>query len=108
MTAFVAALGLLTANDALAGRVDGERILSHSLILAAYALLLVMNLPRLRDTPPPARLERTGGGPWSLGGGAAGNDAGNDGDNGPTATVYPFPARASATIPVQPKRRRSA
>ncbi len=96
LTAFVAVLGLLTANDALAGRVDGARVLSHSLVLAGYVLLLVMNLPRLRDTPPPQRAQNPSGG-WTLTGKG-------DEDDGPAATIYPFPVRASVA-PTQRRRR---
>jgi predicted anti-sigma-YlaC factor YlaD len=86
MTAFVAVLALLTANDAMAGRVEGDRILSHGLLLAGYGLLLVLNHPRLRDHQPPAgRVRRPT--PWSLGGTA-------DDGQGPSAAVYPFPVRA--------------
>lgn len=89
MTAFVAVLGLLTANDALAARVDASRVLSHSLVLAGYGLLLVMSLPRLRDTPPAAT-----GHPAGI---RASSD--NDGDeDGPAAQVYPFPVRAQVAV----------
>lgn len=86
MTAFIAVLALLTANDAMAGRVDGDRILSHSLLLAGYALLLALHHPKLRDHQPPAR-RNPGPSPWSLTGGTGDED-------GPSATVYPFPVRA--------------
>ena len=51
MTAFIAVLGLLTANDAFAGRVENDRILSHSLLLAGYALLLTLHHPRVEIQP---------------------------------------------------------
>ncbi|GIH10582.1 membrane protein [Rhizocola hellebori] len=94
MTAFVAVLGLLTANDALVGRVDGGRILSHGLVLAGYALLLVMNLPRLRSPGPPADAQ-TPGSHWTL--------RPHDDGSGPLAPVLPFPANAATA-----QRRRAA
>ncbi len=88
MTAFIAVLGLLTLNDALAGRVDTDRVLSHGLLLAGYALLLVLHHPRLRGQQPPAgRVGRPSA--WSIGGGDSG-----DGEDGPSAVIYPFPVRA--------------
>jgi predicted anti-sigma-YlaC factor YlaD len=99
MTAFVAVLGLLTANDALAGRVDAARILSHGLVLIGYALLLVINLPRFRGTQPPAATRLPGGG-WTGGRG--------DDDGGSLAPVLPFPVRASAAFRVNVRTRRAA
>ncbi len=99
MTAFVAVLGLLTINDALAGRVDGSRILSHSLVLTGYALLLLMNLPRLRSTDPPAR-SQTPGSRWGLPHG--------DDDSGPLAPVLPFPAHRAVTAHVKTATRKAA
>lgn len=87
MTAFIAMLTLLTANDALAGRVEASRILSHSLVLTGYVLLLVMNRSRLRDTRPPAAKLRPG------------HDrvGGHEDDDRPAAMVLPFPVRPPAT-----------
>jgi len=99
MTAFVAVLGLLTVNDALVGRVDGSRILSHGLVLTGYALLLLMNLRRFRSTDPPARTQ-TPGSHWSLRHG--------DGDGGPLAPVLPFPARRAVTAHVKTAIRKAA
>jgi predicted anti-sigma-YlaC factor YlaD len=42
LTAFVAALSLLTASDVIAGRVHLDRALSHGLILVGYLLVLVL------------------------------------------------------------------
>ena len=99
MTAFVAVLGLLTANDALAGRVDASRILSHSLVLTGYALLLVINLPRFRGSQPPAATQIPGGG-WNVGRG--------DDDGGPLAPVLPFPVHSSAAFRITAQTRRAA
>lgn len=43
LTAFVAALSLLTASDVIAGRVDLGRVLSHAFILVGYLLVLVLS-----------------------------------------------------------------
>jgi predicted anti-sigma-YlaC factor YlaD len=53
LTAFVAALSLLTASDVIAGRVDLGRVLSHAFILAGYVLVLALSrlLPS-RGQPP--------------------------------------------------------
>ncbi|MEV4416591.1 zf-HC2 domain-containing protein [Catellatospora sp. NPDC049609] len=91
MTAFVVMLSLLTANDALAGRVEAERIMSHGLVLAGYGLLLTLNLRRFRGEDPPASRRRPSSG-WSLRGGDA------DGE-GPLAPVYPFPVRVAVAEP---------
>ncbi|BCJ74799.1 membrane protein [Catellatospora sp. IY07-71] len=88
MTAFVVMLTLLTANDALAGRVEGARIMSHGLVLAGYGLLLALNLRRFRGEEPPG-VRRRPPSAWSLRGG-------DDGD-GPLAPVYPFPVRVAVT-----------
>ncbi|GAA1662582.1 zf-HC2 domain-containing protein [Catellatospora bangladeshensis] len=88
MTAFVVMLTLLTANDALAGRVEGARIMSHGLVLAGYGLLLALNLRRFRGEEPPGARRRPPSA-WSLRGG--------DEDDGPLAPVYPFPVRVAVT-----------
>jgi predicted anti-sigma-YlaC factor YlaD len=49
LTAFVAVLTLLSANDLIAGRVDPGRLLSHGFILAGY--LLILGLSRRRHDP---------------------------------------------------------
>jgi predicted anti-sigma-YlaC factor YlaD len=45
LTAFVAVLTLLTFNDLIAGRVDPARVLSHGIIVAGYAIVLVISRP---------------------------------------------------------------
>ncbi|MFD0744014.1 hypothetical protein ACFQ1L_20930 [Phytohabitans flavus] len=53
LTAFVAALSLLTASDVIAGRVDLSRVLSHAFILVGYVLVLVLSrLQPARGGPP--------------------------------------------------------
>lgn len=84
LTAFVTVLALLTANDAVAGRVDTSRILSHGFILAGYAILLTLGRPRFDNLDPPAGRDRTG---WRLR---------LDGDHdGPLATIHHLPVRAA-------------
>jgi predicted anti-sigma-YlaC factor YlaD len=87
MTAFVGVLALLTVNDALAGRVDTGRILSHGLVLAGYALLILLNLSRFRGGQPPVSADR--GNRWAI-------LPGDEDGGGPLAPVYPFPVRVSA------------
>ncbi|GAA3751146.1 zf-HC2 domain-containing protein [Plantactinospora mayteni] len=63
LTAFVAVLTLLSVNDAIAGRVDLNRILSHGLILAGYLLILGLSRPTIESGEPPYRHgQRTGPG----------------------------------------------
>ncbi|MEV0453891.1 zf-HC2 domain-containing protein [Catellatospora methionotrophica] len=99
MTAFVAVLGLLTANDALTGRVDGSRIVSHSLVLAGYVLLVMLSLPGWRDQPPVGHAARPGR--WSI----RGDD---DSDDAPLAPVYPMPVRAATAHHATAEHRRAA
>ncbi|BCB75345.1 zf-HC2 domain-containing protein [Phytohabitans flavus] len=54
LTAFVGALTLLTMNDLIAGRVDLTRVLSHSIIVAGYAIILVMSRLGIGPGEPPA------------------------------------------------------
>ena len=54
LTAFVALLTLLTANDLWSGRVEPEHLLSHGLVLAGYAILIALTRPTLRWTGPPS------------------------------------------------------
>ncbi|MDI1464061.1 zf-HC2 domain-containing protein [Catellatospora sp. KI3] len=100
MTAFVVVLGLLTANDAVFGRVEAARILSHSLVLAGYALLLLLNLPRFGGRRPPGSLRRPGSS-WRLG------DTGPD-DEGPLAPVLPLPVRVHSGTPATAEHKRAA
>ncbi|MEO3925511.1 zf-HC2 domain-containing protein [Micromonosporaceae bacterium B7E4] len=63
LTAFVAVLTLLSVNDAIAGRVDPNRILSHGLILAGYLIILGLSRPTIESGEPPSRHgQRTGPG----------------------------------------------
>ncbi|MGW4461982.1 zf-HC2 domain-containing protein [Micromonospora sp. NPDC004704] len=55
LTAFVAVLTLLSANDMIVGRVDLSRILSHGFILAGYVIILVLTRPALDPGEPPQR-----------------------------------------------------
>jgi predicted anti-sigma-YlaC factor YlaD len=54
LTAFVALLTLLSANDLWSGRVEPERLLSHGLVVVGYVILMVQNRPTLRWTGPPS------------------------------------------------------
>jgi predicted anti-sigma-YlaC factor YlaD len=101
MTAFVAVLTLLTVNDALTGRVEASRILSHGFVLTGYFLLLVMNMRRFRDLEPPAEHRRPPL-PWTPGGRGTGDD------DGPLATVHPLPVRLSHPRQVTATTRRAA
>lgn len=58
LTAFVAVLSLLSANDAIAGRVDAGRLLSHGLVVAGY--LIILGLYRFGVDPgePPRHGQR--------------------------------------------------
>ncbi|WP_027344308.1 zf-HC2 domain-containing protein [Hamadaea tsunoensis] len=84
LTAFVLVLTLLTVNDALTGTVDTSRILSHILLVAGYALLVVLGRPRFTDVDPPRRRERPG---WRM----------RLEEDGPLATVHPLPIRPQPT-----------
>jgi predicted anti-sigma-YlaC factor YlaD len=53
LTAFVAVLTLLSANDMIVGRVDVSRILSHGFILAGYLIILALTRPALDPGEPP-------------------------------------------------------
>ncbi|WP_212822791.1 zf-HC2 domain-containing protein [Catellatospora sp. TT07R-123] len=101
MTAFVVVLGLLTANDALTGRVEAARVLSHGFVLAGYALLLLLNLPRFRGEQPPGAARRPGSS-WRL------TDTGPDDGEGPLAPVLPLPVRVRSGSPVVAEHRRAA
>jgi predicted anti-sigma-YlaC factor YlaD len=54
LTAFVALLTLLSANDLWSGRVEPGRLLSHGLVVAGYVILMVLTRPGLGWTGPPS------------------------------------------------------
>jgi len=58
LTAFVAVLTLLSANDMIAGRVDVGRIVSHGLVLAGYLIILGLSQPALDPGEPPTQRRR--------------------------------------------------
>ncbi|WP_173164883.1 zf-HC2 domain-containing protein [Phytohabitans suffuscus] len=63
LTAFVAALSLLTASDVIAGRVDLDRVLSHAFVLVGYVLVVLLS--RLQPARGgPAGGQRTPGPAW--------------------------------------------
>jgi predicted anti-sigma-YlaC factor YlaD len=55
LTAFVAMLVLLSANDALVGTVDGARLVSHAFVVAGYLVLVALSRPRFDFGDPPAQ-----------------------------------------------------
>ncbi|WSN13092.1 hypothetical protein OG792_09450 [Micromonospora sp. NBC_01699] len=65
LTAFVAVLTLLSANDMIVGRVDLSRILSHGFILAGYLIILALTRPALDPGEPPQR-RRSGPSRWRV------------------------------------------
>ncbi|MET7420541.1 zf-HC2 domain-containing protein [Dactylosporangium sp. NPDC005555] len=58
LTAFVALLALLSANDLLAGAVETARLVSHGFVLAGYAIVLALSRPALDPGGPPADRRR--------------------------------------------------
>jgi hypothetical protein len=54
LTAFVAALSLLSLDDVLSGAVAWSRLASHTLILAGYAIVVALSRPGLRLDDPPS------------------------------------------------------
>lgn len=100
MTAFVAVLTLLTVNDAIIGRVEVSRILSHGFVLVGYALLLVLN--RRGFGEPPGDRKPT---PWRLPSDGTTEDGHAD---GPLATVHPLPVRMAYRQQVTAQQRRAA
>jgi predicted anti-sigma-YlaC factor YlaD len=54
LTAFVAALTLLTASDIIAGRVDLDRVLSHAFIVAGYVIVVVLSRYGREPGEPPS------------------------------------------------------
>jgi predicted anti-sigma-YlaC factor YlaD len=65
LTAFVAALTLLTASDVMAGRVDLDRVLSHAFIVVGYAIVLVLSRAAREPGEPPTD-QRTPRPAWRL------------------------------------------
>jgi predicted anti-sigma-YlaC factor YlaD len=63
LTAFVAALTLLTVSDALAARVDPTRVASHLAVLAGYLVILVLYRRSPAGDGPTGRRERS---PWRV------------------------------------------
>ncbi|MDG6102137.1 zf-HC2 domain-containing protein [Dactylosporangium aurantiacum] len=58
LTAFVALLALLSANDLLAGAVETARLVSHGFVLAGYAIVVALSRPALDPGGPPADRRR--------------------------------------------------
>jgi predicted anti-sigma-YlaC factor YlaD len=58
LTAFVALLALLSANDLLAGAVQTARLVSHGFVLAGYAIVLALSRPALDPGDPPSDRQR--------------------------------------------------
>lgn len=55
LSAFVALLALLSANDVLAGQVQQIRLASHGFVVAGYLIVLTLCHPRLDPGAPPQR-----------------------------------------------------
>ena len=53
LTAFVVTLTVFSVDDLLAGAVSWGRLASHALLLAGYALVVVLSRPGLRPDDPP-------------------------------------------------------
>ncbi|MEO3745749.1 zf-HC2 domain-containing protein [Plantactinospora sp. B5E13] len=66
LTAFVAVLTLLSTNDVIAGRVDAGRILSHTLIVAGYLIILGLSRPAFDTGEPPRRSGPGRGTTWRV------------------------------------------
>jgi predicted anti-sigma-YlaC factor YlaD len=64
LTAFVGALLLLSAGDFIEGAVAWSRLASHILLIAGYAVVVVLSRPRFRQDDPPAFRNR--GSRWRL------------------------------------------
>jgi predicted anti-sigma-YlaC factor YlaD len=62
LTAFVAVLILLSVSDAVLGRVEAGRLLSHGFIIAGYLVILALTRPALDFGDPPG--PRGHGSPW--------------------------------------------
>jgi hypothetical protein len=62
LTAFVGVLGLLSVDDLVGGRVDVARLLSHTIVVVGYVVVLVMSRPGFDRGVPPAGGTDTGSG----------------------------------------------
>jgi predicted anti-sigma-YlaC factor YlaD len=60
LTAFVAALVMLSAGDVIGGRVEAARLASHGFVVAGYLLVLVLSRTSLDLLPPGRRESRPG------------------------------------------------
>src|SRR5262245_15855613 len=69
LTAFVAALSLLSLDDILSGAVEWSRLASHTLLLAGYAIVIALSRPGLRLDEPPSGTRRRYAARWRLGSG---------------------------------------
>ncbi|MFF5231913.1 zf-HC2 domain-containing protein [Dactylosporangium sp. NPDC000521] len=58
LTAFVALLALLSANDLLTGAVETARLVSHGFVLAGYAIVVALSRPALDPAGPPSDRRR--------------------------------------------------
>jgi predicted anti-sigma-YlaC factor YlaD len=54
LTVFVVVLGLLSMGDVAAGRVEGEWLLSHAIILCGYVIIVLLARPAMHFGDPPA------------------------------------------------------
>jgi predicted anti-sigma-YlaC factor YlaD len=55
LTAFVAMLALLSVNDLTAGRVDGQRLVSHAFVLVGYAIVIALSRRSVDPAGPHGR-----------------------------------------------------
>lgn len=65
LTAFVAALALLSINDLITARVAPQRLVSHGFLVAGYLITLALSHPALRPGDPPRRA-CSGGSRWQV------------------------------------------
>lgn len=65
LTAFVVMLSLLSLNDFMSVRVDGDRLLSHAFLLVGYLILVLLTRPSLDFSDPPAG-RADGGSRWRV------------------------------------------
>jgi predicted anti-sigma-YlaC factor YlaD len=66
LTAFVAALALLSAEDLVSGAVAWSRLASHLAVLAGYAVVVALSRSALRLDDPPAGSSRDRAPAWRL------------------------------------------